>query len=115
MNYSDTQLKTALAKMLPEQVALAGFSNEPQSHYLYWTRIAPFDAVKDTELLHLCRLIWNGFDRKQRISYSISLRDAVIKDGGHATSSKEDIDACCENASWNQRTAALAKELRIEI
>lgn len=112
MNYTDTQLKKALTKILPERI-------ECTSTQFYWridTNPEMDDySIKDTELLHLCWLVWSGFDRKQRISYSISLREVVVKNGGHAASFKEDIDACCENATWKQRAVALAKVSGIEI
>jgi len=114
MNYTDEQLKRTLAKMLPEKVGY-------HFHALLWIDSpAPempdvWDVVLDTELLQLCFDVWMTLTRLQRGEYSTNLFYVVRHSGGHAASTNEDILHCCENATWQQRTIALAKTLNIEI
>lgn len=125
MNYTDKQLKVALVKMLPKviQIVSMDFNNpiiswvERPVHKMLSDAGFPTEEpfVRDTELLHLCNIIWQSLDRRQRISHSTYLRDAVMASGGHAASFNADIDACCENATWQQRVIALAKVKGFEI
>ena len=64
MNYTDTQLKQALAKMLPEHILCntANFRSDPYHREgLFWRirydKNNLFQEVLDTELLHLCWLV----------------------------------------------------------
>ncbi len=57
------------------------------------------------------REIWMCLDRKQRITCSQKLREIVVRDGGHAASFNEDIIACCENATKEQRAEAILRTL----
>lgn len=125
MNYTDKQLKVALAKMLPKviQIVSMDFNNpiiswvERPVHKMLsdagFPTAEPF--VRDTELLHLCKIAWDTLDRRQRVSYGTQLREAVIASGGHAASSIYDLTVCCENATWQQRVIALAKMKGFEI
>lgn len=113
MTYTDTQLKQTLAKMLPDTLLWDSESavhntDRPQREAwgLCWDSGNP---ILDTELLHLCWLVWQTLDRKQRVAYSVYLREVIVLGGGHASSFAEDIAACCENATWQQRIIALAK------
>jgi hypothetical protein len=104
----EQQLCIALAKMLPGKVRW----NEPYGG-LQW--LHERTMVQENQLLFICCVVWCTFDRKQRVSFSRNLREAVINSGGHATSFEEDIVACCENATWQQRAEALAKTNGIEL
>jgi hypothetical protein len=109
MKYTDTQLKQALAKMLPDLVEI-----DQDNKGLFWKDDA-YMIVLDNQLLNLCHLVWMTLDRKQRVHYSLYLREIVVNDGGHASSFDEDIVACCENATWQQRVIALCKVKNITI
>ena len=94
---TDTQLKQALAKMLPDVIkpwqTLAG-----SVIYFRWE---DRDAlVLDTELLYLCRLARQGFTLEQRVKYLNTMRDII---GGKVS----DFDIA--DADWNKQVIALAK------
>jgi len=97
MNYTDNQLKAALAKMLPNRF-------EIHENILSWicTNITGtkkhYVEVLDTELLHLCWLVSleSKFSSKNNLEYW----------------NKIEIDP---HASWQQRVVALAKVKGIEI
>jgi hypothetical protein len=101
--YTDTQLKQALAKMLPKQCLK--FS----SGYLYWTNNkATLDGscvVLDTELLHLCWLVEESLSDKERMEYACVL----------ANVGKYNFHADMLSATWQQRVVALAKVKGVEI
>lgn len=96
--YTDTQLKQALAKMLPSVILF---------HPGWKTNLAcnasNMRDVLDTELLHLCWLVEESLTLTQR--------------GNHFYSNMHeewtDWNAC--HATWQQRTIALAKVKGIEI
>lgn len=103
-NYTDEQLKQALAKMLPETLALDGAGN------LFWrdSNIGSSytGEVLDTELLHLCWLVEESLTPEQRgrcaeYSYRTHVGIPEYHQDYHAT--------------WQQRIIALAKTLGIEI
>lgn len=87
MNYTDEQLKVALAKMLPETVCYCSPQGTRGLHWLPRNNTDLYHySVRDTELLHLC---W------------------LVEDYG--------CDTVPFNASWQQRVVALAKAKEIEI
>jgi hypothetical protein len=109
--YTDTQLKQALAKMLPENVYMTQDSID-----LLWSnaveypkeiRNSPNDRrgayVLDTELLHLCWLVEETLmsTLKQEADYIYLIDVSDIGNPIHAT--------------WQQRTIALCKVKGIEI
>ena len=101
MDYTDTQLKQALAKMLPKKLR---FLNN-----VLWHKGGdrPDQPVLDTELLQLCWLVEETFksgtveDARQGLLYGKALFDA-------------DADWCI-HATWQQRVIALAKVKGITI
>lgn len=104
MNYTDKQLKRALAKMSPDQVQIYG-SN------LHWNG-KPGDKagayylsirVLDTELLHLCWLVEETLTMGQRLDYLNYLDN------------RTDDDWLTCHATWQQRVIALAKVKGVEI
>jgi hypothetical protein len=105
MNYTDEQLKQALARMLLNKVRVT-----PSGLHLWWNPNEPecgsntSRIVLDTELLHLCWLVEGGLDLLKSDRY-ISL--LWIASGGI-----EQIALC---SSWQNRTIALCKVKGIEI
>ena len=109
MNYYDTQLKQALAKMLPEDLYITQdgidllWSNASES----CTKDRRGCYVLDTELLHLCWLVEEMLSPLQANDYTLEIiesSDPYI----YAT-----IDTV--HATWQQRVIALAKVKGIEI
>lgn len=100
MNYTDTQLKQALAKMLPEQIVFREFIHIWGEYgFLYWKNKNqhPLQSeVRDTELLHLCWMVEENLDNKLNLNYYNLI----------------EIDP---HASWQQRVKALAEVKGIEI
>ncbi len=99
MTYTDTQLKQALVKMLPDEVELK-FNNHYFTEYLWNTKQGR--VVLDTELLHLCWLVEQTLDREDQLLYT---RNSMK---GNSTFS-------AIHAPWQQRTIALAKVKGVEI
>jgi len=97
MNYTDDQLKQALAKMLPNRL---GINNE----ILVWSSCCQFEhEVLDTELLHLCWLVEKTLTNSEVTIYSDALEYAETRWWSPF------------NASWQQRVVALAEVKGIEI
>jgi hypothetical protein len=108
MNYTDTQLKQALAKMLPETIfcdmepddesaQTASFSGLRWYHGKDY-----YDSVEilDTELLHLCWLVEENLTDDEKMKYYWD------KNGELSMS---------VHTSWNDRTERLSKVKGIEI
>jgi len=94
--YTDTQLKQALAKMLPENTRYAGG--------LLWQNGAARKyerEVLDTELLHLCWLVEESLDKEDMLMFCVEM-DMMF-----------DLKAI--HATWQHRTIALCKVKGIEI
>ena len=104
MNYTDTQLKQALARMLPEQLFWA---DKYQS--LVWdSNEKPLDRkVLNTELLHLCWLVEETLDEVEFYNYVTNLYLVNNKP-------KYSFHNDC-HSTWQQRTIALAKVKEVEI
>ena len=89
---ADTQLKQALAKMLPEEVSYeTNLDQFPED--LYWIRSG--HTVLDTELLHLCWLVEETLGKEDTLMFCIEM-DIVM-----------DLKAI--HATWQQRVLALCK------
>lgn len=100
MNYTDTQLKQALAKMLPDKTRY----NDP---YLFWDTQDEYRQVLDTELLHLCWLVEETiWDTPSFEDYMVCLSEQV-----HSMYQHDHF----VHATWQQRTIALAKVKGVEI
>ena len=115
INYTDTQLKQALAKMLPEDLYISkqyftvSAMITTQDDNLCWT-ITKY-LVKDTELLHLCwlaeeTLFMNTVDWA---GYSNLLIKTV------ARTSHNTFPSVYLHATWQQRVIALCKVKGVEI
>ena len=102
---NDTDLKQALAKMLPNELAFGSHWWE-KTTLCYIPRLNGMRPrpVLDTELLHLCWMVEENIKLKNGCmptEWYIQLRLASQDNEEHAT--------------WQQRTIALAKVLNIEI
>ena len=96
--YTDTQLKQALAKMLPETTVTWWSLSNSIAWMLENGDVG--DDVKDTELLHLCWLVEETLTFDEKVSEV----------------SKLEIEASFTHmATWQQRVVALAKVKGIEI
>ena len=106
MTYTDTQLKQALAKMLPEQTKTVNDGS------LFWNTETDYREIYDTELLHLCWLveeeIWchtGSDDYAQEVWNQYTYHLAMLMEP----------NPCRTHATWQQRTIALAKVKGVEI
>lgn len=100
--YTDTQLKQALAKMLPDKIvkgALSGNYRWIDRQGGITTRDMP---ILDTELLHLCWLVEETLSLDDRYRFINAINDSILY-WAHA------------HATWQQRTIALAKVKGVEI
>ena len=100
---SDTQLKQALAKMLPEKVDMCG-DNE---NIMCWAGSADADyhnrptRVLATEILHLCWLVEESLLEDEMLNYAQYLDRQV--------SPAMDLSSWMFHATWQQRITALAQ------
>ena len=97
MNYTDTQLKQAFPKMLPECI----FENG--NLYIFDADFAGLGGhrqVRETELLHLCHQVELTLSWPEYSLFKIGLVGQLLR---------------VESASWQQRVAALAEVKGIEI
>lgn len=113
MTPTDTQLKQALAKMLPEKY-------EATKNNLYIRMDIGLDLldykVKDTELLHLCWLVEEDLKGGEWNEYSRLLENNIQpfpKVTGLNVSRY--IDLALIHATWQQRIIALCKAKGIEV
>ena len=104
MTYTNTQLKQALARMLPDKC----YTN---SHgLLYHRRDGEYqDQVRNTELLHLCWLVGKDVEAKRYSDYLMhAIQDEICTGAVEAR-------YATANATWQQRVIALAKVKGVEI
>jgi len=101
MNYTDNQLKQALAKMQPDCIYENG------DLYIYDTEFGAggHRLVSDTELLHLCWLVEKVLIENDKQAYNLFENRLFELCNPYTTLS----------ATWQQRVAALAKVKGIEI
>lgn len=109
---TDTELKLALAKMLPEVVRLV-CSNDRY----HWTH-PPYETVRDTELLHLVSLAETKLE-EWTLEYVENLKRRTYEDSPHGISyddyNAKGLEWCGDVfATWQQRTLALCKTKGIE-
>jgi len=102
MNYTDEQLKQALAKMLPRTVCYGSPQGSDGLHWRPLWHVGSYRSVSDAELLHLCwlaeeTLISDEWAQFENTVYWHSISTIYI----HAT--------------WQERVTALAKVKGIEI
>ena len=98
MNITDDQLKSILAKMLPETIAQHACGK------YYWIGSAN-GFVLDTELLYICSLVEAGLDWKQLLEYDRKLEQKCWYEDGESNDGRLSLI----RATWQQRTAALAE------
>ena len=103
MNYTDGQLKQALAKMLPEKCYMnkdggALYHQSDSNGY----PIQP-SRVLDSELLHICWLVEETLDEMESADYAELLRPIAAN------------YKLLYHASWQQRVVALAKTKGVEL
>jgi len=107
MNYTDEQLKQALANMLPDQISFRQFKDDnAEFGYLYWKdkNQHPLQSeVRDTELLHLCWMVEDDFNSKQQDDHGKELYKLIP------------YGKMLFSATWQQRVTALAKVKGIEM
>lgn len=97
----DEALKRALARILPEKLAI---TKHDRPGTLYWFAAArKIPEVLDTELLEICREIELGLSKTDRLEYAWKLVEQMSE--GEAVLS----------ASWQSRTTALAATKGIPI
>ena len=97
MNYTDTQLKQAFPKMLPECIFENGelyiFDND-------FAGLGGHRQVRDTELLHLCHQVELTLSWSEYSLFKIELVGQLLR---------------VESANWQQRVESLANVKGIEI
>ena len=123
MSYTDTQLKQALAKMLPEKLGTycciedcnqAG-EEVPWRHKHSSGELG--DNIKDTELLHLCWLVEETLDYVTKVAYmKACYQQPEFGQVSEADGTPDWIEVYqYTHATWRQRTIALCKVKGVEI
>jgi len=112
---TNDQLKQALAKMLPERIAYE-VSQEEFIDGLYWNK-GEDDGPKvlDTELLHICWMVEETLHHDDWRSYSDMLTTFIQDSVVDLYNQRVESRYRSVNATWKQRTIALAKVKGIEI
>lgn len=100
MNYTDEQLKRALARMLSEQLVWHG-----NRKALVWRASTNGIDVRDTELLHLCWIVEQSISYSEKIDYLSSFNC-----GPHFGPAIHYMIS-----EWQQRVIALAKVKGVEL
>lgn len=107
--YTDTQLKQALTKMLPELLEIQEQGHGLDPKYVLWYRQGY--AVLDTELLHLCWLVEETLNDVQFSCYATEF--GLIEFNCYPNELFELKQGI--HAAWQQRVIALAKVKGIKI
>ena len=112
---TDTELKMALAKMLPDTLELSTHEHDGYTKpvtTLCWQHKNP---VLDTELLHICWLIEKSLPYEDKAEFA---RQLYRQDGFFSCVDCEDNDFSeifkYAHATWQQRATALCKVKGIE-
>ena len=95
---TDQDLKLALAKMLPEKIVLYHNPQFPELATIRWMKDGR--ELQETEWLHVCWLVEESLDPKQRQDFRETLSD-ILYDNLR-------IGAAI-HATWQQRAATLIK------
>lgn len=104
MNYTNDQLKQALAKMLPDEVFFGGESDQESA--LRWNNTLGL-KVANTELLHLCWMVEETLLWHQQHDYAQELYREPEPNGT--------VSFLYAHATWQQRVIALCKVNGVEI
>jgi len=110
MNYTDDQLKQALAKMLPNVIVIFTVEHSPEIVLVEKQTGAQY---RDTELLHLCWMVEEMLDYDKRIALSTIIANHIEFPNGELFSRYE--VSVILHATWQQRVIALAKVKGVEI
>ena len=105
MTYTDTQLKQALAKMLPDEVSWHG-----NRKALVWRGYLNGTDVIDTELLHLCWLVEETLTNNKADMYGLYINGIM-----NEAITQKFQSVCDWHATWQQRVIALVKVKGMEI
>ncbi len=108
MNYIETQLKQALAKMLPEKLLFIP-NAEIYEFELMWLRPDDNIPVLDTELLQLCWEVEEGLTNIEKLEYQNELYYF------HDSESRVGHNFLFAHATWQQRVTALARVKGVKI
>ena len=104
-NYTDTQLKQALAQMLPDVID----ASEQRYNHIVWKK-ETYQPVLDTELLHLCHLVEEQMTMGQLCAMSNELSIMHQLEGSPCDASQWQ-----HHKSWQERAIALCKVKGIKI
>jgi hypothetical protein len=104
--YNDNELKSLLAKMLPETVHLSHSGELCWSHN-YSQESHLFVRVLDTELLRLCSLVEAGLTYEQAEAYDDDLF-VLVKAANAEKENPPPFRFGITCATWQQRVTALA-------
>jgi len=103
MNYTDEQLKQALAKMLPSTVCYGSPQGADGLHWRPRWNGASYRSVSDTELLHLCWKVEETLNEIESADYAEHMRPIA------------EHYKLLYHATWQKRVVMLAKVKGIEI
>jgi len=105
--YTDTQLKKTLAKMLPDLVFVDDFD--------MFRYLNEYQIVLDTELLHLCWLVEKTISLTEECEFE-TYTDILSTLVGTSLDESFDVSAFkIHTATWQQRVVALAQVKGVEI
>jgi hypothetical protein len=102
MNYTNNQLKAALAKMLPEKITYDDCGGYDIA--FSWKNGTP---ILDTELLHLCWLVEKDLNPEQKLDYIEML--------GRGEDEESFYPTIALASDWRWRVAALSRVKSIDI
>lgn len=107
---NDLELKLGLAKLLPDKIDTS-FDGTPR-WLIAPSSSAPPRIIKDTEWLHICRLLEQSLDGTNAASdYVILLKHVIAPNPPRGFVG----DFRFVNASWQQRATALLKIIPVEV
>ena len=109
-NYTNTQLKQALAKMLPETCIY-----DSESLFIWDKDFNAHRMARDTELLHLCWLVEETLKDSQLTTYAAILCKMIREQWELQIIDETIPDGFFYHATWQQRTIALCKVKGVEI
>lgn len=109
MTPTDTQLKSALTKMLPDLIYLET-REEFSTQFLRWFQgTTQHQPVKDTELLHLCWLVEETLPLKDKYTRELYLQNDFSNPCNEYDGTDWTEMYAYVHATWQQRTIALCK------
>ena len=112
---TDLELKKFLAEQLPEMIEVIPSDITPDK-YFFWRTFGIYKntRVKDTEWLHITRLVEEKLTKEQCQEYSLLLQKLVVPLGSLFPPFKEPFAKnYMWHASWQPRATALKQVLSI--